>query len=396
MKKAPPLRCQKAKFTLPNDVHFINCATFSPSSKRVEQAGKKALKAIVNPDWLTASHFFDPVDVLRKSLAKLVNAEHPDRIAMMHAASYGMAALALNLHRAPNLKRGKEILILEGEFPNHPYALEREAAALGLTIISVPMPKGAQMGKIWNQQILERITPNTCLVVAVQTQWILGTLFDLEAIGRQCRAVGALLAIDGTQSVGAIPMDVQKIKPDLLMVAAYKWMMGPYTSGFAYFGAFFDDGIPVEETWMNREKSNEFQGLLERQPNYRPMAQRYNSGEFSNFIQIPMFQAAVEDVLERDPARVQDYCKKLIAPFLPELEALGCQFEDASFRASHLFGIHLPAHAETQAVQQALAKRKVVVAVRSTIIRISPHVYNDAADMSALIEALRAALSTRS
>jgi selenocysteine lyase/cysteine desulfurase len=389
MQNTTQLRCQKAQFTIPKDVHFINCATFSPSSKRVERAGQQALKAISNPNWLTANHFFDPVEVLRKSLAELVNAKHPDRIAMMHASSYGMAVLARNLHRIPNLKRGKEILLLEGEFPNHRYALEREAAEHGLEIVSVPMPIGAQVGRTWNQQILERITSKTCLVVAVQTHWIYGTMFNLEAIGQQCRAVGALLAIDGTQSVGAYPFDVQLIKPDLLMVAAYKWMMGPYTSGFAYYGPFFDDGVPIEETWMNRQKSNEFAGLLAHQTMYRPLAQRYNSGEFSNFIQIPMFQAATDDVLERQPNRVQAYCKNLIAPYVLQLEAMGYGIEEPDFRAAHLFGVHLPAHIDAAAVQAALSARKVVVAVRSTVIRVSPHVYNHAADMEALVDGLK-------
>ena len=62
--------------------------------------------------------------------------------------------------------------------------------------------------------------------------WADGTIFDLEKIRKKTKEVGALLIVDGTQSVGAMPFDVNKIKPDALVCAAYKWLMGPYGSAF--------------------------------------------------------------------------------------------------------------------------------------------------------------------
>jgi selenocysteine lyase/cysteine desulfurase len=134
-----------------------------------------------------------------------------------------------------------------------------------------------------------------------------GVVFDLVQIGRKCREVGALLIVDGTQSVGVMPFDVQLIQPDAVIVAAYKWVFGPYSSGFGYFGPFFDDGVPIEESWMNREGSDNFQGLCNLQPKYRPKAQRYNMGEFSQFIQCAMALAAVEKLLSWGVSAVQEY-----------------------------------------------------------------------------------------
>jgi selenocysteine lyase/cysteine desulfurase len=55
--------------------------------------------------------------------------------------------------------------------------------------------------------------------------------------------------------------------------AGYKWLFGPYSIGFAYFSSFFDDGIPLEESWMNREESDNFSNLTQLQSNYKPLAQ---------------------------------------------------------------------------------------------------------------------------
>lgn len=388
---AKGLSCEKARFKLPPGLHYLNCATFSPTSKRVEQAGISAFKKITNPDWLQAADFFKPAELLRHDLARLLGVTQVNNIALMPAVSYGMAALSLNLHRKPGLQRGQEILILGTEFPNHGFGLERRAQELGLTIRSVPKPEGVQIGKVWNQLILEQITQKTCLVVVTQVHWFLGIVFDLEAIGKRCREVGALLAVDGTQSFGAMRFDFKKIHPDLLMVAGYKWMMAPYSIGFAYYGSFFHDGIPVEESWMNRMYSDQFHRLTEYEPNYLPGAQRFNPGEYSQFIQLPMFRAAVQDVLRRKPERIQEYCNNLVEPAIATLEEAGYQFEEPSYRAGHLYGIHVPAHLESSKLHAQLNQRQIKVAMRDKTIRLSPNVYNDSEDINAFVDCLVAA-----
>ena len=66
--------------------------------------------------------------------------------------------------------------------------------------------------------------------------WADGTIFDLEKIREKTNKVGAMLIIDGTQSIGTMPFDLKKVKPDALICAAYKWLMGPYGFGVAYYG----------------------------------------------------------------------------------------------------------------------------------------------------------------
>ena len=47
--------------------------------------------------------------------------------------------------------------------------------------------------------------------------------------------------MDGSQSVGALPMDVKKYKIDALICAAYKWLMGPYSTALAYINEDFNE-----------------------------------------------------------------------------------------------------------------------------------------------------------
>lgn len=389
----PQLTCQKADFLLPTDSHYLNCATRGPFSRVVEQAGVAAIGLQTNPFSLTATHFFEQPRRVRQLFSDLINSDDPDRIAVVPSVSYAMGVVARNLHRKPGMAQGQEILVIDGEFPSDVYAWERVSAELGLTTIVVPMPAELPRGATWNERILEAIDEGTALVVVPPVHWMYGITFDLEAISRRAKEVGAWLAIDATQTIGAMPFDLARIRPDMLVCVGYKWLMGPYSTGLAYFGEAFDDGIPLEETWMGRLNSEQFHRLTEYQPAYRPKAYRYNVGEQSHFIHMPMLEAALTQLTEWQPARIETYARDLMADALTELETVGCRVEDDPWRSHHLLGLWLPEIADPVAIQQALLAWNVSVSVRGRALRVSPNVYNDDRDVQAFVDALKGSLS---
>ncbi|QKZ13072.1 aminotransferase class V-fold PLP-dependent enzyme [Spirosoma sp. KUDC1026] len=391
-----PLDSQKHLFALPDGIHYINCATRSPYSLAVEQAGHDALRKHANPFGLHPDDFFSGATRVRSLFSDLINNDDPERIAVIPSVSYGMAVVARNLARKPGIQRGQRIVLVDSEFPSDVYAWDHVCQELDLSITVVPMPEGTPKGPRWNEQLLNAISPDTALVVAPPNHWMYGIRFDLEAIGQRAREVGAWLAVDGTQSIGALPFDLAAVQPDALICAGYKWLLGPYSLGLAYFGPAFDDGVPLEESWMNRLNSNQFHRLMERQPAYGPKAFRYNMGETTNFIQMPMLETALTQLLEWQPARIQAYGKNLMAPAWPALEALGCYVEPEQGprgRSHHLVGLWLPTHADPMAVQHALQAENVSVSARAGVLRIAPHLYNVPEDVDALVRVLTTVLS---
>ena len=231
---------------------------------------------------------------------------------------------------------------------------------------------------------------DTAVVTVPHVHWTDGTVFDLPAVGARAREVGAALVVDATQSVGAMPFDVGEIQPDALIVAGYKWLLGPYSIGAAYLGSRFDDGIPLEETWIGRERSEEFQHLVDYQSAYQPGAIRYDVGERSNFILVPMFVASLGLVLEWTPEEVREYCRRLGETLIQEAVSIGFSLEQDEWRAAHLFGLRMPEGLELTALKAELEARKIFVSLRGSALRVSPHLYNDEDDVGALIDALRA------
>jgi len=389
------LTCQKDAFSLPTDIHYLNCATRGPFSRVVEQAGIEAIRLQTNPFSLTAAHFFEQPNRVRQLFSGLINnrSADADRIAVVPSVSYAMGVVARNLHRKPGVARGQQIVLINDELPSDVYAWERVCAELNLSIVTVPMPAELPRGAAWSERLLEAIGPQTALVVVPPVHWMYGIRFDLEAISRRAKEVGAWLAIDATQTIGAMPFDLDCIRPDALVCVGYKWLMGPYSTGLAYFGEAFDDGIPLEETWMGRINSEQFHRLTQYQSTYRPKAYRYNVGEQSHFIHMPMLEAALSQLLDWQPEHIQNYARDLMADALTKLETVGCRVEDEPWRSHHLLGLWLPTTADPVAVQQALLARKVSVSVRGRALRVSPNVYNDERDVAAFVDALKGSLS---
>lgn len=379
------LTCQKHLFQLDPAVHYLNGAYMSPLLTSVEEAGLRALLRKRQPDKILPSDFFTDTERLRGLFAQLVNAASADEVAIIPAASYGMAIVAKNLP----VQSGQKIVVAEAQFPSNVYPWMTLAESKGLDIQIVEMPTEAhQRGQRWNERLLEAIDERTALVALGHIHWANGTLFDLQKIGEKVHAHGGLLVVDGTQSVGVLPMDVQALGLDALVCAGYKWLMGPYSLGYAWLGPAFLQGQPLEENWVNRHKSEDFARLVDYQQAYQPGARRFDVGERSNFILVPMCIAALEQLLNWGAANVQAYCHNLMATATSLWQQHGYWVEQPDARAAHLFGIQLPAHMEAGVLQQKLKAKNVHVSVRGDFVRISPNVYNDAADVEALTEVL--------
>lgn len=384
------LACQKDCFSLPPDLHYLNCAYMSPLSKTVEEAGIRGIQRKRVPAHIGPEDFFAESDEARRLFARLIHGD-ARRVALIPAASYGLATVARNTP----VGKGQNLVILHEQFPSNVYSWRRLADETGATVRTVPPPGSPEdRGRRWNTRVLEAIDRDTAVVALPHVHWADGTRFDLAAIGARAREVGAAFIVDGTQSVGALPFDVREIRPDALVCAGYKWLMGPYGLGLAYYGPRYDDGVPLEENWIGRKGSRNFSGLVAYEEAYEPGAVRYDVGERSNFTLVPMLVAGLRQVLDWDPGAIQAYCAALTAPALDEARRLGFRVEDAAWRGAHLFGLRAPADLRIDTLRETLEAHRVSVSVRGTAVRISPHVYNDEDDVAALGAALRACRMT--
>ena len=389
MDSAAVLTCQRGQFNIPTGLHYLNCAYMGPLPRVAEEAGVLGLRMKRDPSAILPHHFFDTSLELRRLFSRLIGNADPTRISIGPGVSYSVAIAAKNLP----LSSDQNVVLTYEQFPSNMHAWARKAQDVNADLRVIGPPDTIHRGANWNAEILTAIDSATAVVSLPTVHWTDGTIFDLVEVGRRCREVGAALVVDGTQSVGALPFDVNVVRPDVLMCSGYKWLLGPYSVGLTYFGPRFDDGEPLEETWIGREGSEDFEHLVDYRAGYQPGAIRYDVAQRSNFALLPVAVASLRLIIEWQPARIQAYCKGLTDNFFEEVEELGFTVEDAHWRSAHLFGLRMPKGLELVELQQALKARGVSASLRGSALRVSPNVYNDAEDVSALLEGLRQAVA---
>lgn len=356
----------------------------APLLKSVEKAGVRGLRRKRNPAEISAEDFFTDSALLRNEFAKLIDTPEPNRIAIIPSVSYGMATIARNL----SLRAGEEIIVVDGQFPSNYYSWENICHESGAVLkIIQPPPTTLSRGKIWNERILDAIGPKTRAIAIGNVHWADGTRFLLDLIRKRTREVGALLIVDGSQSVGALPLSVNEIQPDALVCAGYKWLLGPYSLGVAYYGVRFDGGRPIEESWINRQDSQDFSQLVTYNSNYHQGAGRYEVGEHSNFILVPMLLKAIQQLNRWGVGNIQKYCSAISKNAIFALQEAGFPIEEEEYRAEHLFGVRLRGD-NSQKIKEGLERSRVNVSYRGDAIRVSPNVYNREEDLSRLVKVL--------
>jgi selenocysteine lyase/cysteine desulfurase len=373
---------QRHLFDIPDDIAWFNTAYMSAQLKAATAAGIEGVARKAQPWRIAPADFFSITEQARAAFAELIGAT-PDDIAIVPSASYGLEVAARSLPLAP----GKRILVLEQEFPSNVYPWRRAAAAAGAEVETVPAPADGD----WTRAVLERLGPEHAVLAAPNCHWADGGLLDLVALGAACRSVGTALALDLTQSAGALPVSVAEVQPDFLVTACYKWLLGPYSLGFLYVAPRWQGCAPIEEGWASREGAEDFAGLTRYRDGYQPGARRFDVGERSNFALIPVALAALAQIAEWRPAAVAQTLADTNARLVAELTPLGLEAAADRVRSPHLLGLALPDRTPADLLPR-LAARQVYVSQRGNRLRIAPHLHVTDADIGRLSEALRAIL----
>jgi selenocysteine lyase/cysteine desulfurase len=378
---------QRALFDLPDDVAYLNCAYMAPQLRAVTAAGRAAVVAKAQPWTIAPADFFTGPQQVREAFAALIGGD-ADGVAIVPSVSYAMATAAVNLPVGP----GDRIVVLAEQFPANVYPWRALAARRGAGITTVVRPADDD----WTGAVGATIDGRTAVVAVPHCHWTDGGLLDLGEVRAACDAVGAALVIDATQSLGAIPLTVDggtgSARPDVLVSAGYKWLLGPYSLGFAWYAPHLRDGVPIEESWSARAGSEHFAGLVDYADGYQPGARRYDVGEVANFVLLPMALAALTQISDWGIDRIALTLRQRTDAIVGRAAELGLTAAPRDLRAPHLLGLRLPPGIDPGVVAAALAARGVHVSVRGRSVRVSPHLWTTQTDLDRLHDALATAI----
>jgi len=354
---------------------YLNTATYGQLPAMSSQA---AVEHFARRDRLACADFlswFDELEPLRTNIGRLIGASAGD-IAFISNASQALGLVMGGI----DWQEGDEILTLEHEFPNQLYAAQCIPGVRG--VISRPA------------EIQESITDRTRLAVLSTVNYTSGLRPDLEPIVRHLHSRGALVYLDGTQSVGALRIDCAELQPDFLAVDAYKWLLSPNGAGFLYVRPDVRRWLrPNVIGWRSDKDWHSVENLHHGAPRFSDTAEKYEGGMLpfpSLFAMKESVQLLVDLGMDAIEARVLELAAKL----REELLALGGSAYPTlggNFLESQILLMRLP-EVDSSQLAKRLQEQEIHVSARREYLRVSPHFYNDESDVEEFVGAVKAYL----
>lgn len=382
------LSSQRALFDIPSDVAYLNAAGWSPLPRATQEAGRAAVARKGQPWKLSADFAETQHERARAAAAALIGAE-PRDVALVSSVGYGVAIAGKVL----TIPRGARALVLANDHSSPVLEWMSRAERQGFTVETVAQPANGD----WTSVVLEAIerpgAPPVALASISSIHWSDGGMLDLAAIRDALRRHGAALLVDATHGVGVIATDVKALDPDFLLFPTYKWVLGPYGRAFVYVAPRHQEGVPLEQTAFGRRNVKAENPVYFADTRYLPDARRFDMGERDHFISLEMAALGMELLAKWGAAAVVERLRVLTRRITDSLDGMNAvQVLDERFRAPHILSLGFAGGMPAQLIP-ALAGQQIYVAARLGRMRISPHVYNDEADVDRFVAALKGALA---
>jgi selenocysteine lyase/cysteine desulfurase len=318
-------------------------------------------------DELACSDFlkwFDDMDDVRALAAQLIHCA-PEDISFCNTAC---AALSLFLGGI-EWHEGDVILTLPDEFPNQYYF----AQTLGA--------RGVELREVLD---FDALPQRTRAIVLSTVNYMNGYRPDVARICRLAHEAGALIYVDGTQSLGALRFDVGAVKPDMLAIDPYKWLLSPNGASFFYISPELRKTLqPSVIGWRSDKGWRSVDALHHGVPQFPEAAERYEGGML-NFPSLYGMAESLRMNLEIGPAAIEQRVLELSEATAAALQSTGAEIVHPG---GNIVAAHWPDR-DASLLARQLREQKIIVAARHGNLRVSPQFYNDESDIEALRRAL--------
>ncbi|HXQ26133.1 MAG TPA: aminotransferase class V-fold PLP-dependent enzyme [Candidatus Acidoferrales bacterium] len=363
-------------------VTYLNAAAQGAMPLAAARAAETALEWKKRPDKMPDTAYFDLPDRIREKASRVIGAR-PDEIAVTTGASAGLASVAAGIDWKP----GDEVLIARGEFPAHFSTWLRYEQAGKLRVRVIP-PRGRFISA---DDYIEHIGPQTRVVSASLVRFDNGARLDAPRVARACEQVGAALLLDLSQCAGAMTMDIRALGAAMAVCSGYKWLLGPYGTGFFWIAGEWLERLPLGAVYyLALEGARNLSTLPLENLRPAPGARRWDTPETANFTNLAAFDSSLDLLLRIGVDVVERHIDALVGEIIERLSGTNCVLASPEERERR--GPYVCVSARdpnnTAALYEKLRAARIHVSLRENALRIAPHIYNTPEDISRVIEVL--------
>jgi len=369
------------EFPVLKDWVYLNTATFGPVPLCAAEAAAAHLRQRDETASLSFLDWYGEADVVRAAAAKLVGATADD-IAFIPNAGAGLAWLIGGI----DWKSGDEIVTFAHEFPNNLY-FPKVLGSAGVSLTELELPDG----QFSLDRFIDALTPRTRLVLMSTVNYSSGFRPPIEAIGAELRKRNILFYVDGTQSAGALRIDVQAAKIDFLVVHAYKWLLSPPGIGFACVAPQVREWLePSIYSWRSHKNWRDVDRLHHGVPELPSSAIKYEGGmqNFNGIFAMGSTLKLIDSIgVDAIESRVQLLAEKTRDVLRSQGGRLASdehpQDYDSPIVTAQFPGV------DVSKLAVRLKDQGIAVAARKGSLRVSPHFFNNDEDLARLGAALK-------
>ena len=366
------------EFPVESNLVYLNHAAVAPWPLRTGEAVRRFAAECVDMGACDYVTWLEKEQELRGQLARLINAQSADDIALLKNTSEGLSTVAQGFPWTA----GDNIVISNEEFPSNRIVWE-SLAGRGVELRQVSLERGGD----GESALLAAADARTRLLAVSSVQYASGLRIDLKRLGRQCRERGIAFCVDAIQGLGVTAHDVQSMAIDFLAADAHKWLLGPEGIAVFYCSPAWRERLALHEYgWHMTDHPHDFE-----RTQWRPAAsaRRFECGS-PNMLGIHAFSASlslIEDIGAAEmEKRVLGNAAYLMDAIVrnPQLELItdnrpGRHAGIVTFRHRSLAVATLFEHLRAQ---------RIICAQRAGGIRFSPHIYHSHETLDRALEAL--------
>jgi len=358
---------------------YLDCAYQGPFPRVTAERTRQAIELKSQPDRLKAPEYIGLPNRVRERIARLSGAEAGE-IAITSSATQGIGIPAAGLE----LGAGDEVVVASSNFPSNLFTwlhLRRK----GVTVKVIHAPEG----EVTLDQVAAELTPRTRVLALDWVNYSTGYRIDLTAFGSLIHERGGIFVVDGSQGVAANDLNLHDLPVDVMACAAYKWLLGPYGTGFAYVSRDLLSKLDLPViNWCSVEGAENFDSLPTEEFRLIHGARVFDSGETASFINLSGLEASLEFLEGVTVGSVIGHCRQLLLRLEEGLRARGYTLSAAALpsHASTILGFRARTSEATANLHQKLSANHIAVSLRHGMIRVSPYLYNDEADIDRLLE----------
>lgn len=215
-------------------IYLDNAATSYPKPPQVVEAVSRYLRGAGSP--VRSSHRMSleasrSIHCARERVAELVGLDDPLRVIFT-----ANATAAINIALQGVLAPGDHVVTTSVEHNS----VMRPLRMLEHSGVDVTVVECTEDGLATCDCIADALRPNTTVVVMTHASNVLGAIQPLAEVGELCRRKGVVMCVDAAQTLGAVPIGVEREGLDLLAFSGHKSLYGPQGTGGLVLGRGFD------------------------------------------------------------------------------------------------------------------------------------------------------------